>query len=364
MKVSQITSELEKFAPLNLAESFDNVGLLVGDPSMEVTGVLVTLDSLESVINEAIEKKCNLVVSFHPIIFKGLQRVTNSDYVGRAVTLAILNGIAIYSMHTALDNVLQGVSGKLAAVLGLKELRPLLPKSGSLRKLITYVPEKDKFKLLEKLFEAGAGTLGNYSNCSFSTPGEGTFVPGIHATPTTGKTGVLSNEAEHQIHLTFTADREPDILNALRENHPYEEIAFELTTLNNNYQKIGMGAIGTLESPLPATDFLKQIKSILNTPVIRHTGIPNTPIHKVAVLGGSGAFAIGAALAAGAQAFITSDLKYHDFFLAEDRLLLADVGHFESEQFTKNLLVDYLTEKFPNFAIRLAETHTNPVKYF
>ncbi|MDA8685768.1 Nif3-like dinuclear metal center hexameric protein [Robiginitalea sp.] len=364
MTVAQITSELEKLAPLPLAETFDNVGLLVGNSDMEVTGVLVTLDTLETVIDEACAKNCNLVVSFHPIIFKGLRHLNNSDYVTRTVTEAVKKNIAIYSMHTALDNVPGGVSGKLAEVLGLKKLKTLIPKEGFIRKLVTYVPESAGAKLLEKLFEAGAGELGNYSHCSFSTLGEGTFLPGTQANPALGTRGNLSREAEKQIHLTFTADREFKILRALHDNHPYEEIAYEITTLNNPYQNLGMGMIGELDSPMAPAAFLSHLKSVLKTPVIRHSELLQNTVNRVAVLGGSGAFAIGAAKSAGADFLVTADLKYHDFFLAEGSLVLADVGHFESEQFTKNLLVDYLTEKFPNFAIRLGETHTNPVKYY
>ena len=364
MTVAQITSALEKLAPLPLAEDFDNVGLLVGNPNSLVTGVLVTLDALEAVIHEAIAKNCNLVVSFHPILFKGIKRLNDSDYVTRAVSLAIKNDIAIYSMHTALDNVPGGVSGKLAQMLGLNNLRILIPKTGIIRKLVTYVPESAKDHLLEKLFEAGAGTLGNYSQCSFSNAGEGTFLPGKDANPTLGSRGQLSREAEQQIHLTFTADCETTILSALHQYHPYEEIAYEISTLNNAYQKLGMGMIGELTSPMPAVTFLNRLKDVLKTPVIRHSKLIKNTVNRVAVLGGSGAFAIDAAKAAGADFLVTADLKYHDFFQAEERLVLADVGHFESEQFTKNLLVDYLTEKFPNFAIRLAETETNPVKYY
>lgn len=364
MTVTDITSELEKLAPLPFAEAFDNVGLLVGDAQMEVTGVLITLDTLESVILEAEKTGCNLVISFHPIIFKGLKRLTATTYVERTVTLAIAKGIAIYSIHTALDNVPGGVSGKLSEIIGLKNTHVLIPKKGSIRKLVTYVPNNAHELLLNKLFEAGGGELGNYSCCSFSNGGLGTYLPGDRAKPSIGSVGVLSKETEQQIHLTFTAEREMAVLEALKAFHPYEEIAFELTTLDNDYQQLGMGIIGELDTPMAEIAFLDLLKSKLNIPTIRHSELRNTPVMRVAVLGGSGAFAIEAAIASGADFLVTSDFKYHDFFKAEGKIILADVGHFESEQFTKNLLVDYLTEKFPNFAIRLAETQTNPVKYF
>ena len=364
MTVAQIATGLEQLAPLPFAEDFDNVGLLVGDPQMEVTGVLVTLDTLEDVLTEAREKGCNLVVSFHPILFQGLKRITGATYVERVVARAIEQRIAIYSMHTALDNVREGVSRKLCEVLGLERPRTLIPRKGIIKKLVTYVPEGARRALLEKLFEAGAGELGNYSHCSFSTPGEGSFLPGQQASPAIGERGSLQLEPEQQLHLTFTAEREKAVLRALQEYHPYEEVAYEISTLENAYQHLGMGMVGELEAPMEEKAFLQHLRERLHTPCIRHSRLTGKPVRRVAVLGGSGAFAIGAARAAGADVLVTGDVKYHQFFQAEGQMVIADVGHYESEQFTKNLLVDYLTEKFPNFAIHLSETQTNPVNYF
>ncbi len=364
MTVAQIAAGLEELAPLPFAEDFDNVGLLVGDPQMEVTGVLVTLDTLEDVLVEAREKGCNLVVSFHPILFQGLKRITGATYVERVVARAIEQRVAIYSMHTALDNVREGVNRKLSEVLGLTQPRTLIPRKGIIKKLVTYVPEGARQALLEKLFEAGAGELGNYTHCSFSTPGEGSFLPGQQARPAIGEKGSLQLEPEQQLHLTFTAEREKAVLQALQANHPYEEVAYELSTLENAYQHLGMGMVGELEAPMEEKAFLQRLRERLHTPCIRHSRLTGNPVRRVAVLGGSGAFAIGAARAAGADMLVTADVKYHQFFQAEGRMVIADVGHYESEQFTKNLLVDYLTEKFPNFAIHLSETQTNPVNYF
>ena len=364
MKVKQIAATLEELAPLPIAEDFDNVGLLVGDPEMEVTGVLITLDTLEAVVEEAIAKNCNLIVSFHPIIFSGLKRLTGKDYVQRTVMRALENHIAIYSMHTALDNVPEGVSGKLCEVLGLRECRVLIPKEASINKLVTYVPLSGRDALLEALFRAGAGSLGKYSSCSFSNSGEGTFLPEAGANPAVGTRGELHREPESQLHLTFPAERQAAVLAALKANHPYEEIAYEVTTLENAYAHRGMGMIGELETPVEATQFLDRVKERLKAPVIRHSELTGKPIRRVAVLGGSGAFAIPAAKIAGADLLLTADIKYHQFFQAEGQLVLADVGHFETEQFTKTLLYDYLTEKIPNFAISLSEVNTNPIKYY
>ncbi len=364
MTVTEITSILEELAPLPLAEEFDNVGLLVGNASMEVTGILITLDTLEEVVEEAIDRKCNLIISFHPILFKGLKRITGATYVERVVTRAIENRIAIYSMHTALDNVPGGVSGKMCQVLGLQKTRILMPRSGMIKKLVTYVPEEARDTLLEKLFTAGAGHLGNYSHCSFVSPGTGSYLPEDGAKPAVGTPGNLERAAEAQIHITYRADREGAVLNALFEHHPYEEVAYEVTTLENRYDHTGMGMIGELPEPMAGRDFLKLLSTRFNCPCIRHTRLPDTPLKSVAVLGGSGAFAIGAARAAGADILITADVKYHQFFQAEGQLVIADIGHYETEQFTKNLLAEYLSEKIPNFAISLSETKTNPINYF
>ena len=364
MIVKDITNILEELAPLAYAEDFDNVGLLVGSSSLEVTGVLVTLDTLENVVDEAIAKKCNLIVSFHPIIFGGLKKLTGSNYVQRVVIKAIQHNIAIYSMHTALDNSNQGVNAKICEVLGILNTRILIPQKGTIKKLTTYVPLKDAENLKEKLFQAGAGAIGNYSNCSFSVNGMGSFKPEENANPTIGTLGKTHFEQETQINITFEKSLESLLIDALRKNHPYEEVAFEVTTLENSNQNIGMGMIGELENSMNEKDFLSFVKDKMHASCIRDSNLLGKQIKKVAVLDGSGSFAISAAMQANADVFITADLKYHQFYEAEGKMLLADIGHYETEQFTKNLLVDYLTKKIPNFAIRLSDSKTNPIKYF
>ncbi len=364
MQIKDITNYLEELAPLNLAEAFDNVGLLVGTYQTKVTGILVTIDCLESVVDEAIEKGCNLIVSFHPIIFDGLKRINSTSYVERVVTKALKNDIAIYSMHTALDNVIDGVSGKMAAVLGLKNSKILIPKANTIKKLTTYVPVKDADKVRTALFDASAGNIGNYDNCSFNVEGKGTFKGNENAHPTIGKKGQLQTENETLISLTFQPHLEAQILKTLFDVHPYEEVAYEITGLDNKNQKVGMGIVGELESPLKAYEFLKILKEKFKAQGIRHSKLPSKQLKKVAVLGGSGSFAIAAAKRADADVYVTADLKYHDFFKSENHLLLVDIGHFESEQFTKNLIVDYLTKKFLNFAVVLSEINTNPITYF
>ncbi|RIV47169.1 Nif3-like dinuclear metal center hexameric protein [Flagellimonas pelagia] len=363
MTVKDITKILEELAPLAHAEEFDNVGLLVGNPNMAVTGALVTLDTLENVMDEAIEKKCNLIISFHPIIFKGLKRITGSTYVERVVLKAIAHNIAIYSMHTALDNSKMGVNAKICEVLGLKNPEILIPKKGVIKKLVTYAPVAETEKVKSALFAAGAGEIGKYSNCSYSLDGVGSFMAGDLANPSVGKIGEIHFEKETQINVIYSFEKEKKVLEALFKVHPYEEVAYEVVTLENTNQDIGMGMIGTLETEMDEEDFLLQVKSKMNACVVRHSQLLEKKVKKVAVLGGSGAFAIAAAKRAKADVFITSDIKYHQFYEAENELVIADIGHFETEQFTKDLLVDHLTKKIPNFAVSLSESITNPIKY-
>ncbi|WP_417867051.1 Nif3-like dinuclear metal center hexameric protein [Xanthomarina gelatinilytica] len=364
MIVQDVINHLEALSPLAYAEDFDNVGLLVGDKNAKLSGVLVTLDTLETVVDEAIETNCNLIVSFHPIIFIGLKTLTGNTYVERVVIKAIQHNIAIFSMHTALDNSVLGVNNMICDKLGLINRQILIPKAQTIKKLITFVPKNEADTLRHALFEAGAGSIGNYNNCSFNTEGIGTYKGNEASNPTLGKKGEIHFENETQIAVTFPKHLESNILNALFKTHSYEEVAYEVTTLENKNQQIGMGMIGELEQEMPETDFLNTLKTNMKTETIRHSGLLQKNIKKVAVLGGSGSFAIHAAKAAQADVFVTADLKYHDFFTAENQIVLADIGHYESEQFTKNLLVAYLTKKITNFAIVLSKTNTNPVKYF
>jgi len=363
MIVQDVINHLHELAPLNYAEDFDNVGLLVGDKNMKVNRILVTLDTLESVVDEAIENKCNLIVSFHPIIFKGLKKLTGKNYVERVVIKAIKNNIAIFAIHTALDNAFKGVNSIICDQLNLKNKRILIPQPGSIKKLQTYVPVSHAHSLRNALFEAGAGSLGNYEFCSFNFDGKGTYRGNENSNPTLGKKEELHKENETAISVIFKKHLEPKIVSTLLQEHPYEEVAYEIMVLNNTDANTGMGMLGELDEPMNELDCLQWIKTTFNSGVIRHSQLQSKPIKKIAVLGGSGSFAIGAAKALGADLFITSDLKYHDFFSAEDDILLADIGHYESEQFTKSFLVDYLSKKITSFAIILSKTNTNPVKY-
>lgn len=368
--IKQITNYIEELAPLNYAEDFDNVGLLVGNYNTELTGVLVTLDTLENTVDEAIAKKCNLIVSFHPIIFSGLKKLNGSNYVERVVIKAIKNNIAIYAIHTALDNSFQGVSAKMCEVIGLSNNKILIPQRGIIKKLSTYVPHKDAENLRNELFKSGAGNIGNYSNCSFNIEGLGTYRGNQNTNPTKGEKEIEHHEPETCISVIFEKHLESKILKTLFTKHPYEEVAYEIISLDNAHQNIGMGMVGELNEALDCIAFLNMLKGKFHLKSIRHSELPKKKIKKVAVLGGSGSFAIHDAKRAKADIFITADLKYHDFYKADNQIVLADIGHYESEQFTKNLLVDYLTKKFTNFApalpgggIILSEKNTNPINY-
>ena len=363
MTIKDITNCIEEFAPLNYAESFDNVGLLIGNFNTKVSGVLVTLDTLENVVDEAIEQNCNLIVSFHPIIFSGLKKINGNNYVERVVLKAIKNDIAIYAMHTALDNSFNGVNAKICDVLGLKNRKILIPQKNTIKKLITYAPLENADEVRATLFRAGAGNIGNYDNCSYNTDGYGTYKGNENSNPVIGEKGKLHTENETLISVIFEKHLEKSILKALFEIHPYEEVAYDIVSLENVNQEIGMGMIGELTEKQSETEFLNFLKETMKAKGIRHSTLLNKPIKKVAVLGGSGSFAIKNAINANADIYITADIKYHEFYKAENKLIIADIGHYESEQFTKNLLVELLTKKFPNFAIILSKKNTNPIYY-
>lgn len=371
MKLQTILSVLEEMAPLAYAEDFDNVGLLTGTPDQEINGILVCHDALEAVIDEAITKDCNLIVCFHPILFSGLKKITGKNYVERSIIKAIKKDIAIYAVHTALDNHPEGVNKIICNHLGLTNTKILVPKEKYIRKLVTYTTPENHEQLRNALFEAGAGNIGNYENCSFNSKGIGTYLGNENSNPEIGERFEFVENTEIKIEVTFEKHLESKILKTLFNNHCYEEVAYEVYELQNQNQNIGLGMIGELETELSETAFLALVKDKMQCGGIRHSAFLDKPIKKIAVLGGSGSFAIGKAKAMGANAFITADLKYHQFYEAENQLLLADIGHFESERYTKNYIVDFLIKKITNFApalsagrIILSEANTNPVKYF
>ncbi|MFV8368069.1 Nif3-like dinuclear metal center hexameric protein [Flavobacterium sp. LB2R40] len=363
MKIKEIISVLEEMAPLAYAEDFDNVGLLVGNQESEAKGILVCHDALENIIDEAIAKNCNMVVCFHPILFSGLKKITGKNYVERAVIKAIKNDIAIYAVHTALDNHQEGVNKIFSTSLGLINTKILIPKQNFIRKLVTYTIPENAEEVRNALFDAGAGKIGNYENCSFNSKGIGTYMGNEHSDPQVGERFEFVQGDEIKIEVTFEKHLENKILKNLFKSHVYEEVAYEIYDLQNKHQNIGLGMIGELKNPMKEKEFLLFVKEKMQCQGIRHSNFLEKEIKKVAVLGGAGSFAIKNAIQAGADAYLTADLKYHQFYEAENKLLLVDIGHFESERYTKNYIVEYLRKKILNFAVILSEENSNPVKY-
>ncbi|HEX8376905.1 MAG TPA: Nif3-like dinuclear metal center hexameric protein [Pedobacter sp.] len=363
MKLLELISHLESIAPLSYQEDYDNSGLITGSPEVEVTSALISLDCTEAIVDEAIKKGCNLIISHHPIVFKGLKKFNGKTYVERVIVKALKNDIALYAIHTNLDHVLQGVNAKICEKLDLVDAQILSPKGNLLFKLTTYVPIAHSDAVRSALFSAGAGNIGKYSDCSFNVSGYGTFKASEFANPFTGEKGTVHHEEELKIEVVFSAPQKTAIISALKNAHPYEEVAFDIYQLSKAHSEIGSGMIASLPNPMDEMEFLKLIKSKLNAKVIRHTALTGKNVTKVAVCGGSGSFLLKNAIGAKADVYISADFKYHEFFDAEDKILIADVGHYESEQFTQELIYEILQKKFPNFALHLTEFNTNPINY-
>ena len=363
--VRHIQACLEQFAHPSLQESYDNCGLQVGNPDQSVSGILYSLDVTLGILNEALERGCNLVVAHHPLIFGGLKRVTGGSEVERCVAFAIRHSISVLAVHTNIDHVMGGVSWAMAERLGLHNCRVLQPLEGRLRKLITYVPKAALETVRKALFSAGAGSIGAYAECSFSVEGVGTFTPSEGSNPAVGSVGKANVEPEHRLEVVLNDHQSPAVLQALIQSHPYEEVAYELVALANAHARIGAGVLGQFSIPLEPAEALKRIADAFEVEVVRHTPLPATPISRVALCGGSGSFLIKPALRQKADLFLTADLKYHQFFEAEGNMVLADIGHFESERHTPALMMRLVKQKFPTFApCFLATTKTNPIHYF
>jgi dinuclear metal center YbgI/SA1388 family protein len=364
MKLSVLLKHLESIAPLIYQEDYDNAGLLVGAEDQEVYSALVSLDCTEEIVDEAIAKGCDLIISHHPILFKGLKKLNGKNYVERVILKAIKHGIALYASHTNLDSVTNGVNKVICDRLGIKNPVILNPKSGILKKLVTFCPTAQAQAVQSALFSAGAGEISNYSECSFNVAGVGTFKGNEKTNPYVGTPGIRHQEPETRIETIFKVQDERKVLLALFESHPYEEVAYDIYALDNKLGIVGSGMIGWLEQELEGAEFLALVKNNMQAKVIRHTALLPKKIKKVAVCGGSGSFLLKNAIAAGADAFVTADFKYHEFFDSEQKLMITDIGHFETEQFTSGLFIDIIREKFPNFAIRLTEHNTNPINYY
>lgn len=363
MKLQEIIDCLENFAPLAYQESYDNAGLICGSSGMDIKAVLICLDSTEAVIDEAISKGCNLIIAHHPIVFSGLKKFNGKNYVERVIIKAIQNNIAIYAAHTNLDNVHKGVNAKIAEKIGLVNCRVLAPQKNRLKKLVTFCPEKNAEEVRAALFNAGAGQISNYDECSFNTSGTGTFRAGAESNPYVGERGKQHHEKEVRIETVYLQNIENQIVDTLLKAHPYEEVAYDLIPISNTHSRIGAGLIGELPVESEEMVFLKHLKTVMKADCIRYTALRNKKVLKIAVCGGSGSFLLGDAIKNGADIFVTADFKYHQFFDAENRIVIADIGHYESEQFTMELFYEILKKKFSTFALLNSTINTNPIKY-
>ena len=367
MKIRELTDYLNsRFLPV-YQESYDNAGFLLGDNNRELSGVLTTIDVTPAVVEEAIENGANLIVSHHPLIFGGMKRITPANATGRMVMRLLEKGIAVYAAHTNLDNLDWGVNGILAEKLGLTNCRILRPVEGVLRKLVTYVPTEQAEEVRQALFDAGAGGIGGYDCCSYNSEGFGTFRAGADCHPFCGEKGELHRENETRIEVIYEQRIERRLLQRLKSAHPYEEPAIDCLPLTNALPNVGAGMIGTLPSPTDLMKFFDRVKERLHLPVIRtsefETQKPQVKIQRVALCGGAGSFLIPDAKACGADILLTADLKYHDFQSAEGEILLADIGHFESEQFAKEIFYRVISEKFSTFACRISEQDKGYIRY-
>ena len=363
MKIKDIINALERFAPLPLQDGFDNSGLQIGLTQVEATGALLCLDVTESIIDEAIAKGCNLVIAHHPLLFKGYKSITGKDYVERCIMKAIKNDVVIYAAHTNLDNSTGGVSFKIANKLGLKNIQILSPKSEMLSKLVTFVPTAQLDVVKTALFNAGCGNIGNYDSCSYAAAGEGTFRAKEGANPFVGEVGQVHTEPETRIETIFPTHLKSKVLSALLAAHPYEEVAFDIYALENSWNTVGAGVIADLETAIDELAFLKQSKETFHVGCVKHSNLRNKQIKRVAICGGSGGFLLSQAIGAGADLFLSAEVKYHDYFGKEKDILIADIGHYESEQFTIELFAELLEEQCPDVKFYKTEINTNPINY-
>lgn len=363
MKISKIIEVIEDFAPVPLQDGFDNAGLQVGNPSQQLTGILVCLDITEEVIDEALEMDCNLIISHHPLLFKPLKQIVGKTYIERCVIKACKNNLVIYAAHTNLDNAYGGVNFHLAEKIGLHNIRVLSPKKDHLLKLVTFVPEAQSEAVRNALFNAGAGNIGNYDSCSFNLHGEGTFRARENANPFIGSLNELHSEPEIRIEVVFPTYKKTSVLRALLATHPYEEPVYDFYLLNNSWNQVGSGVVGELPIEEDEDSFLQRLKTIFNLKSLKHSPFIGKKIREVALCGGSGAFLIPEAIAYGADIFITGEAKYNDYYDVENKILLAVIGHYESEVGTKELFYDIITKKITNFAVHFSTVNTNPVNY-
>ena len=364
MKIQELVEFLNTSIPPGIQEGYDNSGLLVGETQQELKGVLISVDVTEAVIDEAIRKGLNFVLSHHPVIFSGLKSLTGKNYVERSVMKAIRNNITLYAAHTSLDNLKHGINFQMAGKLGLKHISVLRPSQQQLLKLVFFVPHDHAEKVRNAVFEAGAGVVGDYQACSYNLAGKGSFKPGEETHPYVGEVGEVHFEEEARVETWLPKYKTQQVLEAMTRAHPYEEVAYDLYPLLNSDKETGAGVIGELDEEIPEKEFLEKLKETFDLPVVRHTKLLYSFVKRIALCGGSGSFLLEDAMTQGADVFVSGDFKYHRFFDAEEKILIADIGHYESEAIAKDFFYELLTKKFHNFAVHLSEINTNPINYY
>ena len=362
MKVKEITNAIEAVAPLYLQESWDNSGMQVGNPDSEVTGVLLCTDVREEILDEAIKRGSNLIISHHPLLFRGLKKIVGRTYQERIVALAIKHDITIYCAHTNMDCAVGGVNFKMAEKLGMKNVCVLDPQQGTQRKIVVFVPTEAVAEVEKAMCDAGAGRLGNYDNCSYSMSGEGHYRALDGAEPWAGKVGERHSEPEVRLEMLVHNALCGRVVAAMIKAHPYEEPAFDIIAIENGDKYAGLGVIGDVE-PQDARAFLEKVKNAFEVETLRYSGILDRNVRRIAMCGGAGAEFAGLAMSKGADVYITGDMKYHEFQGNEERIILVDIGHYESEHFTKEIFYDIISKKNPNFAVDFADTEKNQVNY-
>lgn len=362
MKIAEILTYLEDIAPLSYQENYDNAGLIVGDSNLEFIKGLISLDLSLNVIEEAISLGCNLIITHHPFIFHPLKKLSTHSLSETLLIKAIKSDIAIYAMHTNLDNIINGVNYCFSKRLSLNNIQILQSKKQLLRKLVCFVPLDFADKVRSALFDAGCGNIGNYDSCSYNLEGVGSFKAGKETNPFIGEKEKLHFEKEIRIETIFPIYNEQRILSALQKSHPYEEVAYDIYTLENAHPQVGSGIVGFLPTPMKDSEFLFYLKEKMNLSLVQHSTLTGKIIEKVALCGGSGAFLLPDAIAQQADVFITGEIHYHDFLSYEKNLFLTAIGHYESEIEIKHYLYEKLIKKFTTFAV--SKTETNPQNYF
>ena len=359
--IDEVVALIETKYPLSWQESYDNCGLQTGNLQATLTGIVISLDCTEQVIDEALANGANLIISHHPVIFSGLKKITGKSDAEKVIIKAIKHDISLYALHTNFDNAPEGVSYQLANILGLNRIKPLQVSQGQLNKLSTYVPVDHADSLRNALFDAGAGGIGNYDSCSFNVAGIGTFRPNQKANPFLGSAGELHQENEIKLEVLVPNHLLGSVTKALFNQHPYEEVAYEIIQLKNEWKELGSGAWGEFDEPKSADQFLNLVKETFGGNIKFTSKVKQ--VKRVGICGGTGIFLLKNAFAAQCDAFITSDVKYHQFFDSSKNLMIVDIGHYEAEILALSTIRDFLLQNFSTFAIQLAESHTNPVNY-